>query len=86
MAWAADALGESWPYLRQRLRKIAAPATLSSGPEPSLAVRLRAAELRRLEASALGCRVLDEGDDETPAEVVYGATESTRANWADTLL
>lgn len=41
---------------------------------------------RRLEAAVLDYWVLDEGDDETPPAVVYAATGSTGADWADELL
>ncbi|MDQ4504417.1 hypothetical protein [Sinomonas sp. ASV322] len=54
--------------------------------EEILAAAMGGLELRRLEASVLGYRVLDEGDDETPAAVVYADSGSTGADWADTLL
>ncbi|KHL03797.1 hypothetical protein [Sinomonas humi] len=42
--------------------------------------------LRRLAALAVEFEVIHHGDDETPAAVVYAATRSTGADWADELL
>lgn len=52
--------------------------------EEILTAAMGGLELRCLEASVLGYRVLDEGDDETPAAVVYADSGSTGADWADT--
>ena len=41
---------------------------------------------RRLSAYAIEFEVIDHGDDEVPAAVVYAATRSTGADWADELL
>src|SRR5579859_4485374 len=54
--------------------------------EEILDVAMADIALRRLHAIMLEYRLVDGGDDETPATVLYAWTGSTGADWADDLL